>query len=244
MTSEELDELRAWTIAGNKRTIARIKELQEQLEQIQVAHPPNMNRIEEFGAAIIERLDRLIQLNRDAIALANGGVLGQDRMSEIQEINIPDDLYKRLQRQARKRETTVDAVIVKALERQARRLEFREELVVEGGLIVTNDPYTKVARERAQRVAADGVNGSTRRGSKVKIFSVEILPEDLRKRFQRQASYLNTTLDKLMLDALEVEINTIESHERIAAGPVREFSISPSELLARERAQRDAPIDF
>ena len=196
-----------------------------------------------MGAAILERLDRLIQLNRDAIAFSNGGNSGQDRKSEVQEINIPDDLHKRLQRQARKRESTVDAVIVKALERQARRLEFREELV-EGELVVTNDPYAKAARERARRVAADGVNGSTRRDSKVKIFSVEILPDELRKRLQRQARYLNTTLDELTLAALEVEIDTVEFHERIAEGPPKEYSISPSKVIALERAQRDAPIEF
>ncbi len=72
MTSEELDALRARTIAGNKRTMARIKELQRQLEQIQFREPASTDRIEELGAAILERLDRLIQLNRDAIARARG----------------------------------------------------------------------------------------------------------------------------------------------------------------------------
>lgn len=241
MTSEELDALRAKTIAGNKRTLVKIAELQAQFEQMQFEEPASAERIEALGAAILERLDRLIQLNRDAIALANGGNSGQDRMSEIQAINIPDDLHERLQRQARKRETTVDAVIVKALERQASRLEFREELVVEGGLTITNDPYAKVARERAQRVA---VNGSTPSGSNAYRLSAEILPDELRERLQRQASYLNTTLDKLMLDALEVEIKSIESHERITAGPPKEYSISPSKLIRLERDQRDAPIEF
>ncbi len=72
MTSEELYELRAKTIDGNKRTIARIQELQEQLDQIQFEDPASTERIEALGAAILERLDRLIQLNRDAIARARG----------------------------------------------------------------------------------------------------------------------------------------------------------------------------
>ena len=85
------------------------------------------------------------------------------QMATLRVENIPDELRERLERQARKRETTLDAVVIDILEREARRLEFRED-IVKGGLIVTNNPYAKVARERAQRAAADGANGSKRNG--------------------------------------------------------------------------------
>ena len=76
-TPEDLDALRVKTIAGNKRTMARITELQAQLEQLRLEQPApeelaTNDRIEELGALIIERLDRLIELNRDAIARATG----------------------------------------------------------------------------------------------------------------------------------------------------------------------------
>lgn len=164
-------------------------------------------------------------------------------MATLRVENIPDELHERLQRQARKRKMTLDAVVIEVLEREASELEFREDLV-KGGLIVTNDPYAKVARERARRAAADGVNGSTRNGLNKTSLTVENIPDDLYKRLQRQASYINTTMDKLLLDGLEVGINTIEFYDRMAAGPPKEYSISPSELIRLERDQRDAPIEF
>ena len=165
-------------------------------------------------------------------------------MATLRVENIPDELRERLERQARKRETTLDAVVIEGLERQASRLEFREDLVVNGGLVVTNDPYAKVARERARRTAALGVNGSTRNGLNATSLTVENTPDELHKRLQRQASYLNTPLNKLLLDALGVEIDDIELFERMAAGPPKEYSFSPSELVRLERDQRDADIDF
>ena len=74
--------------------------------------------------------------------------------------------------------------------------------------------------------------------------TVENAPDELHQRLQRQVSYLNTSLNELLLDALGVGINAIESYERIVAGPPREFSISPSELVRLERDQRDAPIEI
>ena len=164
-------------------------------------------------------------------------------MATLRVENIPDELRERLERQARKRETTLDAVVIDILEREASELEFREDLV-KGGLIVTNDPYAKVARERARRAAADGVNGSTRNGLNATTLTVEHFPDDLYKRLQRQASYVNTTMDKLLLDGLEVGMNDLEFYERMAAGPPKEYSFIPSELIRLERDQRDADIDF
>ena len=165
-------------------------------------------------------------------------------MATLRVENIPDELRERLERQARKRETTLDAVVIDILERQARRLEFREDLVVNGGLIVTNDPYAKVARERARRAAEDGVNGSTRNGLNATSLTVENTPDELYKRLQRQVSYLNKPLNKLLLDVLGVGINTIEFYDQMAAGPPKEYSFSPSGLVRLERDQRDADIDF
>ncbi len=165
-------------------------------------------------------------------------------MATLRVENIPDELRERLERLACKRYRSLDDAVIDILERQARRLEFREDLVVNGGLIVTNNPYAKVARERAQRAAADGANGSKRNGLNASTLTVENFPDDLYKRLQRQVSYVNTTMDKLLLDGLEVGMNDLESYERKIAGPPKEYSFSPSELVRLEREQRDADIDF
>lgn len=164
-------------------------------------------------------------------------------MATLRVENIPDELRERFERQARKRETTLDAVVIEILEREASELEFREDLV-KGGLILTSDHYAKVARERARRIAAEGVNGSTLNGLNASTLTVENFPDDLYKRLRRQASYVNTTMDKLLLDGLEVGMNDLESYERMIAGPPKEYPFIPSELIRQERDQRDADIDF
>ena len=69
---------------------------------------------------------------------------------------------------------------------------------------------------------------------------IEDIPDDLRERLQRQAHRCEISLDEVLLAALEREALRLEWNEKLdAAEPVR-LKISPSELLARERAQRDA----
>ncbi len=165
-------------------------------------------------------------------------------MTTLAVNDIPEYLVERVKRQARKKNTSLESVILKVLEEQAGRLEAREDIEREGS-IITNDPYASAARDRAQFAAAkERVNGSVNRTSKAFCFLVDIIPDDLRERLQRQADYRKTTLDELTLDAVEVGIGQIEFYEEMAAGPIREFSISPSEIVARQRAQRDAPIEF
>ena len=73
---------------------------------------------------------------------------------------------------------------------------------------------------------------------------VKNVPDDLHERLREQARRYKTPLNNLVVLALEREIVQIELHERIAAKEPMEFEVSPSEILARERAQRDAPIEF
>ena len=166
-------------------------------------------------------------------------------MADIRLKNVPNQLHERLQRQARKRKTTLDDVVLSMLEREMGRLEFREDVVDKAGLVVTHAPYDLIALVRARSKAPlNRVNGSTRSSPGTASFPVENVPDDLHERLRRQASNLNTEMETLTLDALEIAMDRVEFYERMAAKPVKEFSISPSELLARERAQRDAPIEF
>ena len=70
MTSEELEAMRENTIASNQQTIANLMQLQAQMAQIQVDQATRMNNIKVMFASILERLDRLEQLNRNAIGFA------------------------------------------------------------------------------------------------------------------------------------------------------------------------------
>ncbi len=70
MTSEELQEMRENTIASNQRTIASLMQLQAQALQIQAEQTRRLNNIESILASVLERLDRLEQLNRNAIGFA------------------------------------------------------------------------------------------------------------------------------------------------------------------------------
>ena len=166
-------------------------------------------------------------------------------MGNIQVKNIPDDLHERLQRQARKREVSLNEVILSMLESEMERLEIRGEIVSKAGLKITYDPYDLTARILARSNAgSDRVNGSTRINPKEVSFPVENVRDDLHQRLLGQANQFDTDLESFALGALEVALDRVENYERRAARPVKEYSISPSELIARERAQRDAPIDF
>ena len=74
MTSEELEAMRENTIASNQQTIASLMQLQAQLQaqlvQISTEHATRFNSIDAILASILERLDRLEQLNRTAIGFA------------------------------------------------------------------------------------------------------------------------------------------------------------------------------
>lgn len=74
MTSEELDALRENTIAANQQTMATLTQLQAQQQaqfmQIQAENAKRFDNIEEILASVLERLDRLEQLNRNAIGFA------------------------------------------------------------------------------------------------------------------------------------------------------------------------------
>lgn len=72
MTSEELETMRENTIASNQQTIASLMQLQAQMAQIQIEQATRMTNIEAMFASILERLDRLEQLNRSAIGFATG----------------------------------------------------------------------------------------------------------------------------------------------------------------------------
>ena len=77
MTSEELDALRENTIAGNQQTLATLTQLQAQALQISADLSARMNGVDErlnsieaILASVLERLDRLEQLNQRAIGFA------------------------------------------------------------------------------------------------------------------------------------------------------------------------------
>ena len=69
---------------------------------------------------------------------------------------------------------------------------------------------------------------------------VKNVPDELRERLLRQAYKREMSLDDVIVAALERELDRIEFHERIAAKEPMEFKVSPSEMLAQERARRDA----
>ena len=60
-------------------------------------------------------------------------------MPALQIKNLSDELHERLRRQARKRKTTLDDVVLSMLERQMERIEFKEYVA------------DKLARKRAER---------------------------------------------------------------------------------------------
>ena len=70
MTSEELDAMRENTIASNQQTIATLMQLQAQMVQVSADHTARFDKIESILASVLERLDRLEQLNQRAIGFA------------------------------------------------------------------------------------------------------------------------------------------------------------------------------
>ena len=87
-----------------------------------------------------------------------------------------------------------------------------------------------------------GRREATRRSLPTLMTNLEVknIPDELQERLQRQASRCEISLDEVLLAALEREAMRLEWNEKLAdAEPVR-LETSPSEMLARERAQRDA----
>ncbi len=70
LTSEELNELRENTIASNQQTIANLIQLQAQMVKVSTEQVLRLNNIETILASVLERLERLEQLNRNAIGFA------------------------------------------------------------------------------------------------------------------------------------------------------------------------------
>ena len=74
MTSEELEAMRENTIASNQQTIATLTQLQAQLQthvmQVNADNAARFDRIETILRSVLERLDRLEQLNQRAIGFA------------------------------------------------------------------------------------------------------------------------------------------------------------------------------
>lgn len=69
---------------------------------------------------------------------------------------------------------------------------------------------------------------------------LENVPDELRERLLRQAIRREMSLDDVIVAALERELDRIEFYDRLEAKEPMEFEVSPSELLAQERARRDA----
>ncbi len=70
MTAEELNELRENTIASNQQTIASLMQLQAQMVKVSTEQVLRLNNIETILSSVLERLERLEQLNRNAIGFA------------------------------------------------------------------------------------------------------------------------------------------------------------------------------
>ena len=70
MTSQELNELRENTIASNQQTIASLMQLQAQMVKVSTEQVLRLNNIETILSSVLERLERLEQLNRNAIGFA------------------------------------------------------------------------------------------------------------------------------------------------------------------------------
>ena len=70
LTSEELNELRENTIASNQLTIASLMQLQAQMVKVSTEQVLRLNNIETILSSVLERLERLEQLNRNAIGFA------------------------------------------------------------------------------------------------------------------------------------------------------------------------------
>ena len=73
---------------------------------------------------------------------------------------------------------------------------------------------------------------------------VNNIPDDLHERLCEYAKKQNTTVDDLVLEGIARQIDHLDFSARIAAIKTRTFKTSPSELTARERAQRDATFDI
>lgn len=72
-------------------------------------------------------------------------------MSTIQVENVPDELQNRLLRQARKRNVTLDEVVLEALERVMNRVEFHEWIEENTSVKLSSDPSEYLTRKRSRR---------------------------------------------------------------------------------------------
>ena len=69
---------------------------------------------------------------------------------------------------------------------------------------------------------------------------VKNIPDDLRDRLQRQAGRCRASIDDVLLEALEREVLRLEWNEKLASKNPAKVKTNPSDILAQERAQRDA----
>ena len=70
------------------------------------------------------------------------------------------------------------------------------------------------------------------------------IPDDLHDRLCEHAKKRNTSVDDLVVDAIERQIDRIEFHDELVSKKMLRPDISPSEFVARERECRDAPIEI
>ncbi len=69
---------------------------------------------------------------------------------------------------------------------------------------------------------------------------VENVPDELQERLRKQARRCKTPIEDVLLAALEREAIRLEWNEKLAALKPPPLDFSPSDVLAQERAQRDA----
>ncbi len=72
-------------------------------------------------------------------------------MGNLQVKNIPDELQNRLLRQARKRNATLDEVVLEALERVMNRVEFHEWVEEKTSVKLSSDPSEYLTRKPSSR---------------------------------------------------------------------------------------------
>ncbi|MCY4474997.1 MAG: hypothetical protein OXC83_06125 [Chloroflexi bacterium] len=69
---------------------------------------------------------------------------------------------------------------------------------------------------------------------------VKNIPDELQERLRKQARRCKTSIDAVLLTALEREALRLEWNEKLDSLEPPTLDFSPSDVLAQERAQRDA----
>ena len=69
---------------------------------------------------------------------------------------------------------------------------------------------------------------------------IEDIPDDQIDRLRVLAEKQSTTVDDLIVDAIEREVDRIEFDEELAAKGMLHVKVSPSELIALRRSRRAA----